>query len=109
MINEPHSTPWCVNVSANMTAGILARTTKRAKLLILGNILPIEDNPVRMAEQIAMADLISGGRILSGFVQGVGVETWWGNTNPVHNRERIHECHDLLLKYLNAPGALRLE
>ena len=30
MINEHHSTPSCVNVSVNMTAGILARTTKRA-------------------------------------------------------------------------------
>ena len=71
MINEHHSTPSCVNVGANMTAAVLGRTTTRAKLLILGNILPIEDNPVRMAEQIAMADLISGGRILSGFVRGV--------------------------------------
>jgi alkanesulfonate monooxygenase SsuD/methylene tetrahydromethanopterin reductase-like flavin-dependent oxidoreductase (luciferase family) len=91
MINEHHSTPSCVNVGANMTAAILARTTKRAKLLLLGNILPIEDNPVRMAEQIAMADLISGGRVLSGFVRGVGVETWWANANPVHNRERFEE------------------
>ena len=64
-----------MNVSANMTAAVLARTTKRAKLLILGNILPIEDNPVRMAEQLAMADLISGGRVLSGFVRGVGVDS----------------------------------
>ena len=91
MINEHHSTPSCVNVGVNMTAAILARTTRRAKILLLGNILPIEDNPVRMAEQIAMADLISGGRVLSGFVRGVGVETWWANTNPVHNRERFEE------------------
>ena len=65
-----------------MTAGILARTTRRAKLLILGNILPIQDNPVQMAEQIAMADLISGGRVLSGFVRGVGVETLVGEHQP---------------------------
>ena len=72
MINEHHSTPSCVNVGVNMTAAVLGRTTRRAKILILGNILPIEDNPVRMAEQLAMADLISGGRVLSGFVRGVG-------------------------------------
>ena len=98
-----------MNVGANMTAAVLARTTKRAKLLILGNILPIEDNPVRMAEQIAMADLISGGRVLSGFVRGVGVETWWANTNPVHNRERFEECHDLILKCWTEPGPFRWE
>src|SRR5437879_7667353 len=79
MINEHHSTPSCVNVGVNMTAAVLGRTTRRAKILLLGNILPIEDNPVRMAEQLAMADLISGGRVLSGFVRGVGVETWWSN------------------------------
>jgi alkanesulfonate monooxygenase SsuD/methylene tetrahydromethanopterin reductase-like flavin-dependent oxidoreductase (luciferase family) len=109
MINEHHSTPSCVNVSANMTAAILARTTRRAKLLLLGNILPIQDNPVQMAEQIAMADLISGGRILSGFVRGVGVESWWANSNPVHNRERFEECHDLIIKCWTTPGPFRWE
>jgi len=109
MINEHHSTPSCVNASVNMTAGILARTTKRAKILILGNIIPIEENPVRMAEQIAMADLISGGRVLSGFVRGTGVETWWANSNPTHNRERFEECHDLILKTWTSPGPFRWE
>jgi len=109
MINEHHSTPSCVNVGVNMTAAVLGRTTRRAKILLLGNILPIEDNPVRMAEQLAMADLISGGRVLSGFVRGVGVETWWSNTNPVHNRERFEECHDLILKCWTSPGPFRWE
>jgi alkanesulfonate monooxygenase SsuD/methylene tetrahydromethanopterin reductase-like flavin-dependent oxidoreductase (luciferase family) len=109
MINEHHSTPSCVNASVNMTAGILARTSKRAKILILSNIIPIEENPVRMAEQIAMADLISGGRVLSGFVRGTGVETWWANSNPVHNRERFEECHDLILKTWTTPGPFRWE
>src|SRR5439155_1108898 len=58
MVNEHHSTPSCVNVGVNMSAAILARTTRRAKILLLGNILPIEENPVRLAEQIAMSDLI---------------------------------------------------
>ncbi|MGH7339714.1 MAG: LLM class flavin-dependent oxidoreductase, partial [Candidatus Rokuibacteriota bacterium] len=40
MINEHHSTPSCVDVGVNMTAAVLGRTTKRAKILILGNILP---------------------------------------------------------------------
>ena len=65
MINEHHSTPSCVNVGVNMTAAVLARTTRRAKILLLGNTLPIEENPVRLAEQIAMVNLMSGGRVLS--------------------------------------------
>src|SRR6185436_7894632 len=35
MINEHHSTPSCVNVGVNMTAAVLARTTRRAKILLL--------------------------------------------------------------------------
>src|SRR5258705_2924324 len=53
MINEHHSTPSCVNVSANMTAGILARTTRRAQVLILRKNLPIHDKPCRHAEHVA--------------------------------------------------------
>ena len=70
MINEHHSTPSCSDVSIMMSAAILARTTKRAKIALMGNILPIQDNPVQMAEQVAMADLISSGRVLSGFCSG---------------------------------------
>ena len=54
----------------NITGGILARVTNRAKILMLGNMLPTSDNPVRLAEEIAMLDVISGGRIISGFVRG---------------------------------------
>ena len=109
MINEHHSTPSCSDVSINMSAAILARTTKRAKILLMGNILPIQENPIMAAEQIAMADLISGGRIVSGFVRGIGVESWWANINPVHNRERFEEAHDLIIKCWTTPGPFRWE
>src|SRR4029077_4972693 len=49
MINEHHPAPPCVDVGVNMTAAVLARTTRRGKILILGNVLPIEDTPVRIA------------------------------------------------------------
>ncbi|MCC7370485.1 MAG: LLM class flavin-dependent oxidoreductase [Chloroflexi bacterium] len=109
MINEHHSTPSCSDVSIMMSAAILARQTKRAKIALMGSILPIQDNPVMVAEQIAMADLVSGGRIISGFVRGIGVETWWANANPVHNRERFEEAHDLILKCWTEPGPFRWE
>ncbi|MGE3272820.1 MAG: LLM class flavin-dependent oxidoreductase [Chloroflexota bacterium] len=109
MVNEHHSTPSCSDVSIMMSAAILARTTKRAKIALMGSILPIQDNPIMVAEQIAMADLISGGRIVSGFVRGIGVETWWANANPVHNRERFEEAHDLIIKCWTEPGPFRWE
>ena len=109
MINEHHNTPSCMDVEVNITGGILARVTNRAKILMLGNMLPTSDNPVRLAEEIAMLDVISGGRIISGFVSGIGVETWANNTNPVYNRERFEECHDLIKKTWTTPGPFRWE
>ena len=109
MLNEHHNTPTCMNVEVNISAGILARNTRRAKLLLLGNMLPMSDNPPRLAEEIAMVDAISGGRVISGFVRGIGVESWANNTNPVHNRERFEEAHDLILKTWTVPGPFRWE
>jgi alkanesulfonate monooxygenase SsuD/methylene tetrahydromethanopterin reductase-like flavin-dependent oxidoreductase (luciferase family) len=109
MINEHHNTPSCMDVEVNITGGVLARITTRAKILILGNLLPTTDNPVRLAEEIALVDVISGGRVISGVVRGIGVESWATNTNPVHNRERFEECHDLLIKTWTTPGPFRWE
>ena len=109
MVNEHHNTPSCMNASCNLTAAILARTTQQAKILLLGNILPIHDNPVRLAEEIAMIDVISGGRVISGMVRGTGVETLATNGNPMDNRSRFEECHDLVIKTWTTPGPFRWE
>ncbi len=109
MINEHHNSCSCMNVGVNVIAGILARMTTRAKILILGNLISTTDNPVRLAEEIAMVDLISGGRLISGIVRGLGVESWATNTNPVHNRERFEEAHDLMVKTWTTPGPFRWE
>lgn len=109
MINEHHNTPSCMDVEVNITGGILARITSRAKILMLGNLLPTTDNPVRLAEEVAMLDVISGGRIISGIVRGIGIESWATNTNPVYNRERFEESHDLMVKTWTTPGPFRWE
>ena len=109
MLNEHHSTPSCMNAATNLSAAVLARITHQAKILLLGNILPIHDNPVRLAEELAMIDVISGGRLISGFVRGTGVETVSTNNNPLANRERFEECHDLVIKTWTTPGPFRWE
>ena len=58
MLNEHHNTPTCMGAAMNLEAAILARATKNAKIVLLGNPLPISDNPVRMAEELAEIDLI---------------------------------------------------
>jgi alkanesulfonate monooxygenase SsuD/methylene tetrahydromethanopterin reductase-like flavin-dependent oxidoreductase (luciferase family) len=69
----------------------------------------MHENPVRVAEEVAMLDVISGGRIISGFVRGVWAETWAGNIRPTDNRERFQECHDLIVKAWTEPGPFRWE
>ena len=109
MLNEHHNTPTCLGAAMNLEAAILARITKDPKIVLMGNILPIHENPIRLAEELAEIDMISGGRLVSGFVRGVGTETWATNINPVHNRERFEEAHDLILKIWSEPGPFRWE
>jgi Luciferase-like monooxygenase len=62
MINEHHNNPLNMMPSINVIGAILARMTRRGRIIQLGNVLPIHDNPLRLAEEIAMLDVISGGR-----------------------------------------------
>ena len=107
MINEHHNSPLNLTPSISVIGGILATMTKTGKIVYLGNVLPIHENPLRVAEEIAMVDVISGGRVISGFVRGIGYESMATNTNPVYNRERFEEAHDLIIKSWTTPGPFR--
>jgi alkanesulfonate monooxygenase SsuD/methylene tetrahydromethanopterin reductase-like flavin-dependent oxidoreductase (luciferase family) len=62
-----------------------------------------------MAEEIAMLDCFSGGRIISGFVRGTAVETLQAGLDPTENRSRFEEAHDLIIKCWTEPGPFRFE
>ena len=62
MSNEHHASYWCMKPSVNLDAAVIAKVTKRAKIAILGNVIAVND-PIRMAEEIAMLDCYSNGRI----------------------------------------------
>ncbi len=109
MLNEHHSTPFCMQGVTNVGASILARVTNKAKIIILGNILPIWDDPLWLAEQLAMIDMISYGRLVSGFVRGGGRESYAHNSPPHYNRERFEEAHDFLIKAWTESGPFRWE
>ena len=107
--NEHHNNPLSMASSINVVGGILARITKKGRIIFLGNVLPIHENPVRVAEEVAMVDVISGGRVVCGFVRGLGQESIATNANPVYNRERFQEAHDLIIKAWTTPGPFRWE
>ncbi len=109
MLNEHHNAPFCMQAKANVFASILAATTKRVKIVILGNPLPLSENPVRLAEELAMIDMISKGRLVSGFVRGGGQEQLATGVNPAFNRERFEEAHELVVRAWTQPGPFRFE
>jgi alkanesulfonate monooxygenase SsuD/methylene tetrahydromethanopterin reductase-like flavin-dependent oxidoreductase (luciferase family) len=109
MLNEHHNAPFCMQAKCNIFATAIAARTKRVKIVTLGNPLPVADNPVRLAEELAMIDLLSKGRLVPGIVRGGGVEAFASNTNPAFNRERFEEAHDLIIKTWTHPGPWRWE
>lgn len=106
--NEHHNNVISMQESVNISAAVLTQRIK-GTIALIGNPLPIHDNPVRVAEEIAMLDLISGGRIISGFVRGTGIEQLSTNANPVYNRERFEEAFQLIRKAWTEPGPFRWE
>jgi len=108
MSNEHHASYWCMKPAVNLDAAVIAKVTKRAKIAILGNVIAVND-PIRMAEEIAMLDCFSGGRIISGFVRGTAVETLQAGIDPTENRGRFEEAHDLIIKCWTTPGPFRHE
>jgi len=98
MVNEHHQTATCVVPAAPLLLAILARQSKTARLLILGNPLPNRNQPVRVAEEMAMIDVISRGRLECGFVRSVPWEAAAANITAHRGVDRLWEAHDLILK-----------
>jgi alkanesulfonate monooxygenase SsuD/methylene tetrahydromethanopterin reductase-like flavin-dependent oxidoreductase (luciferase family) len=83
-----------------MLLGILARQTRKVRILSLGTLVSLRQEPVRIAEEYATADVISRGRLEIGFVKSGGSEMASNNANPVNNVERYWEAIDLIRKAL---------
>jgi alkanesulfonate monooxygenase SsuD/methylene tetrahydromethanopterin reductase-like flavin-dependent oxidoreductase (luciferase family) len=97
-VNEHHQSAYGLMPSPNIMAAALARRTSNAKLMVLGNAIGIRDDPLRVAEEIAMLDHLSRGRVVSGFVRGIGWEYFAHGVNPTRSRARFEEAHDLIIK-----------
>jgi alkanesulfonate monooxygenase SsuD/methylene tetrahydromethanopterin reductase-like flavin-dependent oxidoreductase (luciferase family) len=100
MVNEHHAAATCMSTSCMTTLAILARQTKKARLLALGIPIGNRANPVRVAEEIAMADAISGGRLEVGLVKGAAYEVFMSNQRPNRFMDRFWEAHDLIVEAL---------
>ena len=103
-VNEHHQTAYGLMPSPIVTASALARKTSRVKIAILGSALPLRSHPMMVAEEHAMIDVISGGRLISGFVRGIGAEYHTFGVNPTFSHDRFHEAHDLIIRAWTEPG-----
>jgi alkanesulfonate monooxygenase SsuD/methylene tetrahydromethanopterin reductase-like flavin-dependent oxidoreductase (luciferase family) len=102
-VNEHHQSAYGLMPSPNLMAAALTRRTTQARIMVLGNAIAIRGNPLRVAEEIAMLDLMSGGRVDSGFVRGIGWEYFGHSINPTKSRSRFNEAHDLIIKAWTSP------
>jgi alkanesulfonate monooxygenase SsuD/methylene tetrahydromethanopterin reductase-like flavin-dependent oxidoreductase (luciferase family) len=103
-VNEHHQNAYGLMPSPNLMAAALTQTTKRCKLAVIGNALPMYNPPLRVAEEFAMLDVMSNGRLIAGMVIGGGPEYFSYNMNPTRARERFREALDLIVKAWTTPG-----
>ena len=95
LLNEHHQTATCLDVAAPLSAAIVARQTSQGRICILGNPVANRNDPIRIAEEMAMIDNICRGRLDVGFVRGVPYEIFAANTNPTQTVEKLWEGIDL--------------
>jgi alkanesulfonate monooxygenase SsuD/methylene tetrahydromethanopterin reductase-like flavin-dependent oxidoreductase (luciferase family) len=103
-VNEHHQNAYGMMPAPNLIASALIQRTKKIKIAVLGRALPIVNNPIFIAEEYAMLDNLSRGRIICGFVRGIGAEYHSTGVNPYFSHERFHEAHDLIVKAWTQPG-----
>jgi alkanesulfonate monooxygenase SsuD/methylene tetrahydromethanopterin reductase-like flavin-dependent oxidoreductase (luciferase family) len=103
-VNEHHSNGYGLMPSPNLIASALARRTSDTALCVMGNSLALYNPPTRVAEEFAMIDVISGGRLIAGFPVGTPMDTCFAyGQNPSVLRDRYYEAHDLVLRAWTAP------
>ena len=97
--NEHHSNGYGLMPSPNLIASSLARRTRNVPICVMGNSLALYNPPTRVAEEFAMIDCISGGRLIAGFPVGTPMDTCFAyGQNPSQLRERYLEAHDLVIR-----------
>ena len=98
-VNEHHQNGYGIMPSPNIIAAGLARRTKDAAIVVLGNSIALYNPPIRVAEEFAMLDCISGGRLVAGFPVGTSMDTnYCYGQIPSLTREKYQEAHDLIIK-----------
>ncbi|HEX4098473.1 MAG TPA: LLM class flavin-dependent oxidoreductase, partial [Caulobacteraceae bacterium] len=94
-VNEHHATPYGLMNSPNLLVAAAAERTQRMKLLIYGNLLPLHE-PLRLAEELAMLDCLSDGRLIAGVARGAQREYRAHNIPMSESRARFEEAYEII-------------
>lgn len=94
-VAEHHFGPFGLTPNPMVFAGALTQVVTRAKIALLGPTLPIL-NPVRVAEEYAMLDTMTDGRVIAGLMRGTPNEYVTYNINPMESRGRFEEGLQLI-------------
>jgi alkanesulfonate monooxygenase SsuD/methylene tetrahydromethanopterin reductase-like flavin-dependent oxidoreductase (luciferase family) len=94
-INEHHGTPFGLGNSPNLMAAALSQQTERIKILIYANLLPIHE-PLRLAEELAMLDCMTNGRLIAGVGRGAPREYKIFNVPMSESRGRFNEAFEVM-------------
>src|SRR5262247_2107307 len=100
--SEHHYTPLLQTPNANVFAAALSQVVRRAKIAVLGPLVSMV-NPVRTAEELAMLDQLSGGRLIALFLRGTPNEFLAYGVNPQETRARTQEASELIVRALTEP------
>ncbi|MBV9578809.1 MAG: LLM class flavin-dependent oxidoreductase [Chloroflexi bacterium] len=101
-VAEHHFSPFSLTPNPMVMAGALTQRIKRAKIALLGPNIPIQ-NPVRVAEEFAMLDNLTGGRVVAGMLRGTSNEYVTYNINPAESRERFDEALQIIRRAWTEP------
>ena len=96
-LSEHHYAPMMLTPNPLVMAGALSQALKRCKIALLGPLLPLS-NPVRVAEEIAMLDAMTDGRVVVLFLRGTPNEHQTYGDVAAQSRAMTQEGIDLILK-----------
>lgn len=105
-VNEHHSNGYGLMANPGIMASALARRTSKSALLVMGDSIPLYNPPVRVAEELAMLDVMSGGRVIAGFPVGSSQDTNFAyGVPPATVRDRYREGYELVKQCWTADEA----
>jgi probable F420-dependent oxidoreductase len=97
-LTEHHFIEYGLSVSPAVLAAAAAMRTRHVRIGLAAAILPFHD-PIRLAEELAMVDILSGGRLDVGVGRGNRPVEFEGYRIPqIESRDRFEESLEIMIR-----------